>query len=479
MKKRSLFAFTFLGLAAAAIVAGVGGASKPQHAEGARVAMTQQHYYCPMHPNYTSDKAGSCPICGMQLVLGAQGAAAVSTPEPTHSPAMRKLLFYRSPMDPSVHSSTPAKDSMGMDFIPVYEDEVQGGSSVPGRAAVSLSPERRASLGIRVAPVEAKNAVRTIRTVGNVAVDERRLQHVHTKLEGYVERLYVNYAGRFVTQGEPLLSIYSPELVATQQEYLLAYRAQKELGSSEVASVAKGGADLLAAARQRLLFWDIQAKQIDRLERTGEVMRTLDLYSHVNGFVVQKMVTEGQRVMPADSLFDVADLSHVWVMVDVYESDLPLVRTGMPADITVPYLPGRTWRGPVTYVAPTVEEKTRTVKLRVEVDNKDGTLKPDMYSDVVLRAPLGRSLVVPEAAIVRSGERTLVFVEQSDGRLAPRAITVGAKVEEGTQVLDGLREGESVVLAANFLLDSESSLKAAIAAMTTASPAPSPSGHKH
>jgi RND family efflux transporter MFP subunit len=469
--KKSLFVLTLVAVALATFIAS-GRTARPDRIDPVGASAAPQRYHCPMHPDYTSDKPGSCPICGMQLVPTEKASATAP------SAAERKVLFYRSPMDPAVHSPVPTKDSMGMDFIPVYSDEVQGGGNVPGRAAVSLSAERRASLGVRVAPVQAKDIVRTIRTVGKVMVDERRLQHVHTKLEGYVERLYVNYAGRFVSRGEALLSIYSPELVATQQEYLLAYRAQKELGKSDVASVAKGGVDLLSAARQRLLFWDIQPAQIEHLEKTGEVMRTLDLHAHVSGYVVQKMVTEGQRVMPADSLFDVADLSRVWVMVDVYESDLALVRTGMPADIAVPYLPSRTWHGPVTYVAPTVEEKTRTVKLRVEVDNRDGTLKPEMYADVVLKSPLGRNLVVPEAAIVRSGERTIVFVEEAGGRLAPRAVKVGSKVEEGTQVLEGLSEGESVVLSANFLLDSESSLKAAVAAMESSSE-PAAGGHKH
>ena len=382
----------------------------------------------------------------------------------------RKIAFYRSPMDPSVRSSTPARDSMGMDFLPVYDDELQP-SAVAGRALVSLSPERRRTLGLRSEPVRRLELQRTIRTVGRVAADERRLHHVHTKLEAYIEHLYVDYTGKFVRNGEPLASLYSPELVATQQEYLLAWRARGQLASSSIPSVAQGGVDLLAAARQRLLLLDVRPADIARLESTGEVRRTLDLYSPVSGYVTQKTALHGMRVTAADTLFDIADLSHLWVLADVYETDLPAVRVGMPAELGLSYLPGRTWRGLVTYIAPVVEEKTRTIKVRVEVDNADGQLKPEMFADVALRTALGEGLVVPESALLKTGERTLAFVDHGDGGLEPREVRVGAKVAEGVQVLVGLAEGERVVTAANFLLDSESSLKAALAVIS-----PSPSG---
>lgn len=400
-----------------------------------------------------------------------------STPSPSPSAAAaspeRKIAFYRSPMDPSVRSSTPARDSMGMDFLPVYDDELQQ-SAVAGRALVSLSPERRRTLGLRSEPVRRLELQRTIRTVGRVAADERRLHHVHTKLEAYIEHLYVDYTGKFVRKGEPLASLYSPELVATQQEYLLAWRARGQLASSSIPSVAQGGVDLLAAARQRLLLLDVRPADIARLESTGEVRRTLDLYSPVSGYVTQKTALHGMRVTAADTLFDIADLSHLWVLADVYETDLPAVRVGMPAELGLSYLPGRTWRGLVTYIAPVVEEKTRTIKVRVEVDNADGQLKPEMFADVALRTALGEGLVVPESALLKTGERTLAFVDHGDGGLEPREVRVGAKVAEGVQVLGGLAEGERVVTAANFLLDSESSLKAALAVI---SPPPASGGH--
>ena len=399
-----------------------------------------------------------------------------STPSPSPSAATtspeRKIAFYRSPMDPSVRSATPTRDSMGMDFLPVYDDELQQ-SAVAGRALVSLSPERRRTLGLRSEPVRRLELQRTIRTVGRVAADERRLHHVHTKLEAYIEHLYVDYTGKFVRKGEPLASLYSPELVATQQEYLLAWRARGQLASSSIPSVAQGGVDLLAAARQRLLLLDVRPADITRLESTGEVRRTLDLYSPVSGYVTQKTALHGMRVTAADTLFDIADLSHLWVLADVYETDLPAVRVGMPAELGLSYLPGRTWRGLVTYIAPVVEEKTRTIKVRVEVDNADGQLKPEMFADVALRTALGEGLVVPESALLKTGERTLAFVDHGDGGLEPREVRVGAKAAEGVQVLGGLAEGERVVTAANFLLDSESSLKAALAVI---SPPPASGG---
>jgi RND family efflux transporter MFP subunit len=406
-----------------------------------------------------------------------RGRASKPSPSPSAAASSpdRKIAFYRSPMDPSVRSSTPARDSMGMDFIPVYEDELQQ-SAVAGRALVSLSPERRRTLGLRSEPVRRLELQRTIRTVGRVAADERRLHHVHTKLEAYIEHLYVDYTGKFVRKGEPLASLYSPELVATQQEYLLAWRARGQLASSSIPSVAQGGVDLLAAARQRLLLLDVRPADIARLESTGEVRRTLDLYSPVSGYVTQKTALHGMRVTAADTLFDIADLSHLWVLADVYETDLPAVRVGMPAELGLSYLPGRTWRGLVTYIAPVVEEKTRTIKVRVEVDNADGQLKPEMFADVALRTALGEGLVVPESALLKTGERTLAFVDHGDGGLEPREVRVGAKVAEGVQVLAGLEEGERVVTAANFLLDSESSLKAALAVI---SPPPASGGHAH
>jgi Cu(I)/Ag(I) efflux system membrane fusion protein len=411
-------------------------------------------YQCPMHPSYTADKPGDCPICGMRLV-------------PVEARGDKKVEASAA--------SEPGDPSLMRTEAPV------------GRATVVLSPERRRLLGLRTEPVRRAALQRRISTVGRVAVDERRLHHVHIKYEAYVEHLLVDFIGKFVRKGEPLLSLFSPELVATQQEYLLAWRAQNQLSRSGLPSVAQGGMDLLEAARRRLLLWGIRPADITRLEATGEVMRTMNLYSPVSGYVVQKMAFHGMRVMPADTLFDIADLSQLWVLADVYESDLATIRMGMAAETTVAYLPGRSWSGSVTYIAPFVEEKTRTVKVRIEVANRDGALKPEMFADVMLVGEIGSGLVVPESAVIHAGRRQLVFVDRGDRGLIPTEVQLGPKVAGGVQVLAGLDEGSPVVTSANFLVDSESSLRAALATISpppavppSASAAPATtSGHRH
>jgi membrane fusion protein, copper/silver efflux system len=427
MKKTILLA-CLLALAAAGFAAC--GRSTKRTAKTATSTAATELWHCPMHPTYVSDRPGTCPICGMNLVKG-QPPASVPT-------------------------------------------------AVAGRVTVMLPPERRQVLGVRSEAVRRVPLSRTIRTVGRVAADERRLHHIHTKFEGFVEHLYVNFTGQFVHRGEPLLSIFSPELQATQQEYLLAWRAKAKLAGSGIESANQGAVDLLEAARQRLLLWDIAPDQIEKLERTGEVQRALDLRSDVTGYVVQKMAVHGMRITPADTLFDIADLSHLWVLADVYESDLPSVKVGMQARVTIPFLPTRSWKGPVTYIAPTVEEKTRTIKVRIEVDNAGELLKPDMYADVFLATEMGEGLVLPDSAVIAAGDRQIVFLERDAGLFEPREVRLGTKTPDGFQVLSGVAEGDRVVTSANFLIDSESSLKAALAALkpqtgvTPGQPLPTP-----
>jgi len=466
MKKQTRRIRLAVLLAATALLAGSLAACR-RGPEAARVAAARVQYHCPMHPTYVSDKPGTCPICKMTLV----------PTEASPAPGERRVAYWRSPMDPTVRSDGPRKDEMGMDYVPVYEDEIEGGGLVLGRAVVAISPERRQVLGVRSEPVGRRALEQTIRTVGRIAVDERRLHHIHTKYEAYVEKLYVNFTGQLVRPGDHLAALYSPELVATQEEYLLAWRARERLAGSGIPSVARGAADLLEAARQRLLFWDIRPEDIARLEQTGQVTRTLDLHADMGGYVVQKAVVHGMRVTPADTLFDIADLSRLWVLADIYESDLPVVRLGMSAEVRLPYHPGKVWRGPVTYISPTVEEATRTIKVRIEVDNEGEFLKPDMYADVILETDLGEALFVPDSAVLKPGDRRLVFLDRGDGRLEPREVLLGARAEGGYQVLAGLEEGERVVTSANFLIDSESSLKAALQSFApTPSPGAAPRG---
>ena len=482
MKTTTRTAIALLGTAA--LLGGVVVACRRGSAPAAGTASATPLYRCPMHPTYVLDHPGQCPICKMDLVPFEPKPAPGGTPPPSLAGGSgRKLLYYRSPMDPKVHSPVPRRDEMGMDYVPVYEGEVNG-PVVAGRAMVAISPERRQLLGVRSEPVTSRHLERTIRTVGRVAMDERRVHHVHTKYEAYVEHLYVNFVGQQVRRGEPLAALYSPDLVATQQEYLLALRAQQQLGEGGVASAAQGGRDLVQAARQRLLFWDMAPRDIELLERTGQVSRTVNLYADLPGFVIGKTAVHGMRVTPADTLFDIADLSTVWILADIYESDLANVSVGMTAQTALPYQAGRSWTGAVTYVNPILDPATRTIKVRVEVPNQDTALKPDMFVDVQLQRDLGSQLFVPESAVLRSGERRIVFLDRGDGRLEPCEIALGDRVEGGYAVLSGLTDGDRVVTSANFLIDSESSLKAALSAMTPSpSPAPvaqpGPPAHRH
>lgn len=426
-----------------------------RHSRSERRAVAAE-YFCPMHPQIVRDRPGECPICGMKLEKQAKGAPAAA-PSPA---APRPILYYRHPMDPSVHSQTPAKDEMGMNYVPVYEDTAE--QSVPGRATIVVPMDRVALLGIRSELVGSAASGGRLRTVGRVAVDETRREVVHAKYDGYVEKLFVDFTGKPVRKGQPLAAIYSPELVAAQQEYLLARRAEGRLAGSAVPGVAAGGNELAEAARQRLQYWDVSPGEIATLERTGEPQRTVTLHSPVSGVVVDKPAVEGMRVGPSDRLFEITDLSRVWVLAELYEKDLGSARLGAPAEITLQSAPGTPLQGRLSFVSPVMKPETRTLEVRIEVDNAAGALKPDMLADVYLEGPGSTTLTVPESALIFTGERTLVFLDRGQGRFEPREVTLGTRVPGGYQALQGLAPGDRVVMGANFLLDSESSLRAAI-----------------
>jgi Cu(I)/Ag(I) efflux system membrane fusion protein len=362
-----------------------------------------------------------------------------------------------------VHSDKPAKDDMGMDFVPVYEDEArQGASAATGRVPVAVPPERAGLLGIRSEPALLATAGGVLRSVGRVAVDERRLQAVHAKLDGYVESLHADFTGQPVRKGQALLELYSPELVAAQKEHLLARAAAGRLAASDVPGVAEGGRELLDASRQRLLAFDMSPRDIAALEEGGAAARTITIRSPLSGVVVQKMAVQGMKASRADRLYELADLSRVWVLAEVFEKDAASVRVGLSARVALPGqavgIPGK-----VTFVSPVVKSETRTFEARVEVDNAQGLLKPDMFTDVAIETPSAPAVTVPEGAVVQTGERALVFVDQGGGRYEPREVVLGRRVGAAYEVRSGVRAGERVVVSANFLLDSESSLRAAIA----------------
>lgn len=332
--------------------------------------------------------------------------------------------------------------------------------------AVMVSPERQQLIGLKTGLVEYRSIERTIRTVGVVEFDERRLADVNIKIEGWIESLLVNFTGEPVKKGQPLLTIYSPDLVSTQAEYLQALRARQTLSKSRFADIAAGAETLVNASKRRLQYWDISDEEIADLERTGIPRKSTTIYSPITGIVIEKMAVRGKKVMPGESLYKVADLSTVWIQGEIYEYEVPLVRLGQAASVTLASYPGEIFRGKVSYIYPVLTEKTRTVKVRFEFPNtKDGKLKPQMYANVELKIPFGKRLVVPDEALLDSGTRQLVFIDKGQGTFEPRDVKVGARADGYTEILAGLSAGERVVTSANFLIDSESQLKTAVGGM--------------
>jgi membrane fusion protein, copper/silver efflux system len=394
----------------------------------------------------------------------------------------RKALFYRNPMNPAITSPVPAKDDMGMDYVPVYADN---NSSDSPAGTVSIDPTTVQNIGVRTAKAENRTLFRHIRAVGRVDYDEERLTRLYPKIDGWIEKLYVNKTGDLVKKGANLLEIYSPQLVSSEEEYLLALRNKETLESSNFEDVRRGAVSLAAAARARLELFDVPEHQIRELEESRQIKKTLHITSPFAGIVSHIGVREGQFVTPQTELYRIADLSRVWVYVDVYEDDLAWVRAGDAAEMRLAALPTRVFQGKIATIYPYMEAKTRTAKLRLEFSNTDKSLKPDMYANVMLHASRQvNAVVIPSEAVVRSGARELAFVVQGPGKFTPREIRTGVTSNGATQVVTGLTAGEEVVTSAQFLIDSESKLREAVAKMMQAggrrpeSPAAAPAPDK-
>ncbi|MBI5641573.1 MAG: efflux RND transporter periplasmic adaptor subunit [Nitrospirae bacterium] len=337
--------------------------------------------------------------------------------------------------------------------------------------AVEVPLDRQQMIGVRTAEVAVRPLQKVIRTVGRIEYDERRLATVNTKFEGWIEKLHVDYTGRYIKKGEPLAEVYSPELVATQQELINALKWTKTI--PVVTPAGKGGPEerdlgrmlsddagaVRDAARQRLRLWDISDEQIRKIEESGRPIRTLTLYSPANGYVVQKMAVKGMKVMPGEKLFDIADLSTVWIVSDVYENELPLIKAGQQAHISLSYLPGKDIPATIDYIYPSLSGETRTAKVRFVISNPSGQLKPQMFTNVEVKIPLGNKLAVPDEAVLDTGERQIVYVDKGDGYFEPREVRLGMRAEGLREVLAGLKAGEKVAAAATFLIDSEAQLK--------------------
>ena len=438
-------------------------------------------YQCPMHPTYISDKPGSCPICGMDIVPieKSKSASAEKTSKTALSTKQaaepeknkirlplsreRKILFYRNPMDPSISSPVPVKDEMGMDYVPVYSDEIsQPDKGVKGLATVTIDEKGIRLAGIQVAEATKQKLEGDIRAVGLVKPDETGVRHVHTKNSGWIDKLYVNTTGQLVRAGQPLLTIYSPQLLGSQEEFLRARENAVSFAGSSIPEVRKGGEDLLKAARKRLELFDVPESLIKEIEQTGLPKRTVTLLAPVSGFVTAKGVYEGQQVEPGMELFTITDFSKVWIEADFYEFEAHLIRLGQKAVFTFPYDPKAQKTGRISYIYPYLDPQSRTLRARFEFQNSDFSLKPEMYVNVSMKIETSDSVVVPDSSVMNTGLRQIVFVGIGEDRFEPREVKVGYRSGGLVQIISGVRAGEKVVVRANFLLDSESRVRAAI-----------------
>ena len=402
---------------------------------------------------------------GVHETHGVTAPSAASTGE-------RKILYWYDPMRPSYQSDKPgAAPDSGVPLVPAYADAAP--SAVPDKppeatsyAPVQLSPAQQHLIGVTTGRAEYRALQKTIRAVGRVDVDETRIAHIHTKITGWAEQVFVDYTFQHVRKGDPLFTIYSPELVSTQEELLLALKARDYLGSSPFPNVSRGSDSLLEATRRRLSLWDVSPAQIEEIERTGQVQRTITIYSPITGHVTQRRnVFPSTYVTPELEIYTIVDHTQVWINADIYESEIGYVQVGQRAVATTEAYPGKEFSGRISYILPHMEQETRTLKVRLEFPNPNLELKPEMYTHVELKIPLGRRLVVPDSALVDTGARQMVFVVQAPGSFVPRDVRAGVRTDGYIEIQQGLKAGEAVVTSANFLIDSESQLRAALGSM--------------
>jgi Cu(I)/Ag(I) efflux system membrane fusion protein len=389
--------------------------------------------------------------------------------QPASAPAEPgKPLFYRNPMNPDVTSPVPAKDSMGMDYIPVYADEERAEEKA---GTVKIDPMTTQTIGVRTARASRQTLSQGIRAVGRVGYDEERIVRLHPKTEGWIEAMSVDKTGQWVKKNTDLLSIYSPQLVASQQEYVLALKNLEVLKQSPIEEIRRGAEELVNSSRERLKLLDVPEHQLHDLTHTHEIRKSLHIHTPAAGIVIEIGAREGQYVTPATQLYMIADLSKVWVYADIYEYELPWVREGDPVEMRLAGIPGKVFKGHLAFIYPYAEAKTRTIKVRLVFDNTELLLKPDMFAEVTIQA--GRrqeALVIPAEAVVRSSAGDRVFVVQGDGRFEPRTVRLGLASNGHIEIREGLAEGEEVVTSAQFLIDSESNLREATKKMMAPEP---------
>lgn len=408
-------------------------------------------------------------IAALTLALGAgigywAGGKGAAPAAGVVAPSERKPLFYRNPMNPEVTSPLPTKDAMGMDYVPVYADSDAAAAAPAG--TVTIDPSTVQNIGVRTAVAERTAIAHRIRTIGRVAYDEQQLRRLHPKTEGWVEQLRVDQTGQAVRRGEVLFTLYSPQIVSAQEELLLARSAHAALADNPYPDIAQSASGLAESARRRLQWLDMPEASIRRLEADGQVRKSIAFLAPADGIVMNVGVRPGQFVTPQSELYMLGDLASIWVFADIYEYELPWVRVGDTVQVQVQALPGRHFAGVVEYIYPYLDAKTRTNKLRIRLDNREGLLKPDMYADVeVATATRAAAVVVPAEAVVRSGERERVFVQRAPGAFEPRVVTLGVGADGKVEIVRGVDAGEVVVTSAQFLIDSESSIREAAAKM--------------
>ena len=431
------------------------------------------YWYDAMSPQHHYDKPGKAPD-GMDLVPQyaedntPQNSSATTAAAPSGE---RKILYWYDAMNPQHHYNKPGKAPDGMGLVPQHTEDntsPNGGATAAApmpAGSVTIAADKQQLVGVRTGTVERRSLVRVVRTTGQLTGDETKLAHIHVKVNGYIDKVYVDYIGQLIKKGQPLFTLYSPDLVATEEEYLIAKRGAQEMGSSQFPDVSQGSQSLLRSTRERLKLWDITDEQIKKLDETGEVTKTLTFYSPVSGFVTDRKAFPQTAVTPDMDLYVISDLSTIWVDADVYEYEVPFVKVGETADMQLSYYAGKTYTGKITYIYPTVDPVARTVKVRIEFPNPNFELKPQMFAAVQLNINYGKQIVVPQEAVMDSGEKQYVFVVHEGGVFEPRMIQMGAKLEGNVVVLSGLKAGETIVTSGNFLIDSESRLKSAMAGM--------------
>jgi len=452
--------------------------------EGHSGAQAKQKYHCPMHPTYVADKPGDCPICGMKLVLikGENAAVKPAAPVADDKTAHIKAGQFYCPMHKEVVQNKPGKcHECGMNLIEKkaapagHEGHATNAASpsVPGRISISLSADKRQMIGLALSTVEKRHLTNTVRTTAVVQHDETRYARIAPRFGGWVRKLHVNFTGAPVEKDQALFTVYSPELFSTENDYLIAWRGLEQLKADAPAEQRNAATNLLASARRRLQLWEIGEDEIHALEQRGTASDEMPFRSPIAGHVVAKTAVEGKAFMAGESLYEVADLSHLWLDAWVFESDLPLMKPGLQATITFPYLGNKTLTAPVTFLYPHIDPLTRRGRVRLELQNPEHLLRPDMWASVAIQIPLGEKVLIPASAVIDTGQRFVAFVDGEDEHLQPRELKVGFKTDDYYEVLDGVKEGEKVVTRALFLVDSESQLKAAIAGMGEAG------AHKH